>query len=433
MRMFLTRALVAGVVVFITAVSCVSPGAAPAPAPTERKYPGAGEDPSLLAAMNKAKMDAVKKAVIDMIGVAGEQANKDALEKAIYSSKNPNAFVSGDIETTRKDKSGDNYIFEGIVMVRLDAVEATLKANGLMGGEGTTTASASAGAAGVSSAQTQGGEKQLDALPPEPAAAATPQEQKIIRDYVDHMTYMVYFAESSTLDPFFAKSAIGIANEYLASQTMEAIDLAQIEKLKNDQMKVYEAETGESMSITQWIAQKLNADVYIEIDGAVTSEVSGSKYYGQASITLKLFESSTGRLLGSVPWNSPKTLSTAGTEAAVINALQTSVYKAMPISISQAKAYMAKSLADGIKYDLVIQNTPDSRLMNTFSRRLKERVKDVRLVSQSESETKYNVFLIGSIEDLVDEVYNVAEKIPGLEDMRQVLLRGKTVTFNSGM
>jgi len=430
MRMLLTRALIAGVVVFITAVSCVSPGAAPAPAPTERKYPGAGEDPSLLAAMNKAKMDAVRKAVIDMIGAAGEQANRDALEKAIYNSKNPNAFVSGDIETTRKDKSGENYIFEGIVMVRLDAVEATLKANGLMGGEGTTTASALAVAVDASSAQAQGGEKQIEVPAPAPATA---EEQKIIRDYVDNMTYMVYFAEESSLDPFYAKSAIGIANEYLASLTMEAIDLAQIEKIKSDQMKVYEAETGESMSITQWIAQKLNADVYIEIDGAVTSETSGSKYYGQASITLKLFESSTGRLLGSVPWNSPKTLSTAGVEAAVINALQTSVYKAMPISISQAKAYMAKSLADGIKFDLVIQQTPDSRLMNTFSRRLKEKVKDVRLVSQSEAETKYNVFLVGSIEDLIDEVYNVAEKIPGLEDMRQVLLRGKTVTFNSGM
>jgi hypothetical protein len=425
MRLHLTRVLFAGFVLVFAAASCMSPGAAPAPAPTEREYPGAGEDPSLLAAMNKAKMDAVRKAVIDMIGAANEQANRDALEQAVYRSKNPNAFVSGDMQTTRKDKSGDNYIIEGVVLVRLDAVEATLKANGLMGGE---KPAAAAAAGSASAAQAQGGAEQIDALSP-----ATAEEQKIIRDYLEHMTYMVYFAEESTLDPFYAKSAVGIANEFLASQTMEAIDLAQIEKLKSDQQKAYEAETGESMSITQWIAQKLNADVYIEIDGAVSSEPSGSKYYGQASITLKVFEASTGRLLGSVPWNSPKTLSTASAQAAAVNALQTSVYKAMPISISQAKAYMAKSLANGIKYDLVIQKTPDSRLMNAFSRRLKELVKDVRIVSQSEAETKFNVFLIGSIEDLVDTVYNVAEKIPGLEDMRQVLLRGKTVTFNSGM
>jgi hypothetical protein len=365
--------------------------------------------------------------------VANEQANRDALDKAVYSSKNPNAFVFGDMQTTRKDKSGDNSIVEGTVTVRLDAVEATLKANGLFGGEKPTTAVASGVAGAASAGQTVGGAGQIDALASTPAVSATADEQKIIRDYVEHMTYMVYFAEGSTLDPFYAKSAIGIANEYLASQTMETIDLAQIEKLKSDQQKVFESETGESMSITQWIAQKLNADVYIEIDGAVSSEISGSKYYGQASITLKVFEASTGRLLGSVPWNSPKTLSTASAQSAVVNALQTSVYKAMPLSISQAKAYMAKALSNGIKYDLVVQKTPDSRLMNTFSRKLKEKVKDVKIVSQSEAETKFSVFLIGSIEDLVDAVYNVTEKIPGLEDMKQVLLRGKTVTFNSGM
>ena len=74
------------------------------------------------------------------------------------------------------------------------------------------------------------------------------------------------------MDPFSSKAAVGIANEYLASNTMEAIDLDQIEKLKTDKQKVYEAETGESISIVQWIAQKLNADAYIEIDGVVVGD-----------------------------------------------------------------------------------------------------------------------------------------------------------------
>jgi hypothetical protein len=214
---------------------------------------------------------------------------------------------------------------------------------------------------------------------------------------------------------------------------MEAINIDQIEKLKADQRKAYEAETGESMSITQWIAQKLNADVYIEIDGAVSGEGSGAKYYGQANVTLTIFEASTGRLLGSVPWNSPRTLSTASRQAAVVNALQTSVYKAMPVAVNQAKGYMAKALANGIKYQLIVQNTPDARLITTFSRRLKDSVKDVRIVSQSEQETVFEVFLIGGIDDLVDAVYNVSEKVPGLEGMKQILLRGKSVTFNTGM
>jgi hypothetical protein len=182
----------------------------------------------------------------------------------------------------------------------------------------------------------------------------------------------------------------------------------------------------------QWIAQKLNADVYVEIDGKTTGETSAGTYYGQANITLKGFEASTGRLLGSQPWNSPRTFSTASEQAARINALQTSVYKAMPIVLAQAKAYMAKALAGGIKYELVIQGSSDAKAMSDFRRKLRRQVRDVATVSQTAEETKYHVFLLGSLEDLADKVLDVAEGIPGLEGMYQVVLRGKSVTFNTG-
>ena len=246
------------------------------------------------------------------------------------------------------------------------------------------------------------------------------------------MTYMVYFNDQAAEDPFYMKAAVGIANEYLTSNAMEAIDLEQVEKLKKDQQRVYEEETGESISMIQWIAQKLNADVYVEIDGRTTGESSAGKYYGQANITLKGFEASTGRLLGSQPWNSPRTFSTASEQAARINALQTSVYKAMPIVLEQAKAYMAKALAGGIKYELVVQGSSDARAMSDFRRKLRRQVRDVVTVSQTAEEARYNVFLLGSLEDLADKVLDVAEGIPGLEDMYQVVLRGKSVTFNTG-
>ena len=432
--------LVCAALLVLGAASCTSTGPAPAAPQTEKQYAGAGEDPSLLGAMSKAKFDAVRKAVIEMIGAAAEKANAQALKAAIYGTSNPNVFVVSDsFQTTRKDKSGDNYIVEATVLVRLDAVRQTLEARGLLGGglvpadepglkrePGATIGEAWATPeTGADAGEAAGADDE--------SVAATEDEQKVIKDYVEHMTYMVYVPEKTTLDAFFTKSAIGIANEYLASASMETIDLDQIEKLKADRQKLYEEETGESISITQWIAQKLNADVYIEIDGTVSLETAGGKNYGQANTTLKAFEASTGRLLGSVPFNSPKTISTSSAQAAGVSALETSVYKAMPIAISQAKAYMAKALVSGIKFELVVQQTPDARVMNTFRQRLKTQVKDVRVVSQTEAETRYDVFLVGSVEDLADLVYNVAEKVPGLEGMRQVLLRGKSVTFNTGM
>lgn len=407
-------------------------GGAAAGSDTEREYAGAGRDPSLLGAQNKAKMDAVKKAVIDMIGKANEEANRDALDSVLYSTKNPNAFVINDtFNATRRDKAGEDYVVEATVKVRLDAVQSTLKANGLLNGEKAVTGGKAEAAASDSKASTEAAARKLDAAPA--AEEATPEEQKIIRDYVEHMTYMVYFAEKAGVDAFYMKAAVGIANEYLASNTMETIDQSQIEKLKGDQQKAYEAETGESISMLQWIAQKLSADIYIEIDAITTAETTGGKHYGQANITLKAFEASTARLVASTPWNSPKTMSTSNQQSAVINALQTSVYKAMPTAIGQSKAYMAKALTGGIKFDLVVQKTPDSKVINDFRRKLRAKVKDVKVVSQTDEETKLQVYLIGSLEDLVDLVDTVAETVSGLEGMRQILLRGKSITYHSGM
>lgn len=401
-------------------------------APVNRVYQGAGKSGSLIEAINLAKMDAVKKAVTDLIGVANEQANRDVLNGVLYNTKNPNAYIVEDTyKTLRKDKIGDNYIIECEVAVNSEALKNTLKANGLLGGEIITKKEQTEGAAAASGSQTKA--EAAEVLKPVQEGSLSPGEQRIIRKYVQNMTYMVYFNDSSKEDLFYMKAAVGMANEYLASHSMEAVDLDQIEKLKKDRQKVYEEETGESISIIQWIAQKLNADVYIEIDGITNGERAGKNFYGQASITLKVFEASTGRLLGSVPWNSPRTFSTSSEQTARINAIQTSVYKAMPIAIQQAQAYMAKALRDGIKYELIVQNTADTRLMSRFRRKLKKRVKDVKTVSQSAQETRYQVYFIGSLEDLVDIIYDVAETVPGLENMEQVLLRGKTVTFDSGI
>lgn len=389
----------------------------------EKVYEGAGRDESMLRAMNLAKMDAVRKAVVDLIGARAEEANRDRLEQVLYGTANPNAYVDNEtFQTTRKDKIGAEYLIEARVAVKLGAVQSTLRANGIAAGE-------AAGASAGEAAPTSGATAAEASSSPE----VSPAEQRVIDRYVNTMTYMVYFQESSAEDPFYMKAAVGIANEYLASGAMEAVDLQQVESLKRDQQMVYEEETGRSVSIVQWIAQKLNADVYIEIDARTSGESSNGKYYGQASVTVKAFESSTGRLLGSQPWNSPRTFSTSSEEAARINALSTSVYKAMPIVVQQAKAYMAKALRSGIKYELVVQNTPDPRVMNDFRRRVRREVKDIATVSQTAEETRYNVYLIGSIEDLVDIVYDAADRIDALAGMVQVLLRGKSVTFDSGM
>ncbi len=430
--------------------SCVSTGEAvqksgaadrpmKATAEVQKVYNGSGQDASLLGAMTKAKMDAVRKAVIAMIGESKESTNRAKLEQVLYNTKNPNAFVKNDtMNTLRKDNAGTidnpNYIIEISIEVDLAAVENTLKAQGLWGTENDKVVREQAA---KESSRTADAKPQISEdveAKKEDWGEPTPEEAKIIRRYVDTMTYMVYFNQETTkTDPFFMKAAVNIANQFLTSKTMETVDPDQIEKLKEDRKLAFEEETGTEVTLLQWIAQKLNADVYIEIDAVTQGESVGGKHYGSANVTLKAFEPSTGRLLGSQPFNSPKAFNQSSQREAIINALQSSIYKAMPIVIDQAKAYMQKALARGIKYEVIIQKTPDSKVMSDFRRKLQRKVKEVKTVDSSREETKYEVYIIGTVEDLEDAIYDVAETVPGLENLDRVYMRGKSITFNTGL
>jgi hypothetical protein len=422
---------VAAAAVLIFAGSCASGGSGAVR--IADIYRGYGENESMLGAINAAKMDAVRNSVIDLIGAANEAAHAAELETQLYGTSNPNAFVYKDtLNALRKDKRGDIFTYEIEIRVNLPAVRSVLDRIGAAGGATVVTERATEQSGRDAAELTKTAAASVEPAP-EDYAQPSARDAQFIRRYVDAMTYMVYFNESTVQDEFLAKAAVGMANEFLASNSIEAVDLGQIEELKTDRRLAYETETGSEIGVLQWIAQKLNADVYIEIDAVTRGEGGKNGFYGTANITLKLFEASTGRLLGSVPYNSPRAFSTSSEYDAVVNALQSSVYKAMPIAVSQAKAYMEKALTRGIRYDVVIQSTPDSRVMSRFRTKLMERVHDVETAYQSPEETKYIVYFLGRIDDLESVIYDAADTVPGLEGIRQVLLRGKEITFNSGM
>jgi hypothetical protein len=406
--------------------------------PAKKTYATSGRSIRMIEAMNQCTIAALKLAVADLIGPELAEKYNPELNQVLYNTQNPNAYIYTDeSETTRKDKSGEEYIYERKVVVNMVAVQNTLKANnigaGTGGGAAETAAKDNGSGSGTSKASTT---TTATAETPKPAGPSA-KDQEIIQRYVDKMTYLVYFNEASVQDAFAAKMAVGVANEYLVSNTMETIDLDQVQKLKKDQEKVYQEQSGQDMTLIQWLAQKLNADVYIEIDAKSTGETSGTggsaRYYGQANVSVKAYEASTGRLLGTQNWNSPKTTSLTSQDDAKLNAVQASVYKSMPVVIDQAKAYMAKAFLNGIKYELILQKTSDTKLVNDLRKKLQTRVKDIKTVSQSAEETKYDVWLIGSMDDLVDAVMSAKDTVSGLEGLELVMMRSKSATFDTGL
>lgn len=289
---------------------------------------------------------------------------------------------------------------------------------------------AAAGSAGTASAQPASASADQ---PPAPGAPLTPEEQAYLQNYLARLNYMVYYNEDAKVEPRLAKIAVSQANRYLIEQSgLSVIDFDQIEKNKKDQQAAYQSETGGSIDLIQYLAQKFNADVYVELDFAVSTETRDGKYYASAQGSMKLFDTSTASLLGSVAFMSQPAFSPSSMDAAVANAIAASVWTAMPKMTGQAKELIKNSLGRGVRYEVVVQNTPDSRQVSNLRRALAKKVREVEQVSYSPNETKLYLYTFQGRDKVEDAVYDAAAAA-GLNDLNLVYMRGKSFTFNSGL
>lgn len=401
-------------------------------------YPGNGRGNSLGAAIANAKVDAIRNAVIDLIGPSAEQQHAERLQQLLYGTNNPNQYVYAEtMETLRRDNMGTqsnmDMIYEIEIRVRVDSIQRILETNGIGAAARTAQTEGQAGQA-QGSTQTPG---QNTPQPPEPEEpiweGASPQQRQFLARYLATMTWMVYFDEASTEDAFLMGAALTQANGYLVEQGYTVIYPDQIEELKKDSQLVAEASTGREGSILQYIAQRLNADVYVTVDASTSRESAGQNHYGQAIITLNAFETSTGQLLASLSYTSPRTLSRVDQFDAVSNAIQSSVYQSMPRLVQQSRTVLERQFEIGIRYELSFQNSQDARLMSQLRQAIRREVSDIQTTSQTADQTSYVVYYFGRVDDLMDMVFDISFRVPGLENLDLVLTRGKSLTFDTGL
>jgi hypothetical protein len=272
-----------------------------------------------------------------------------------------------------------------------------------------------------------------DQPPPPAAGQLTPEEQAYLDTYLSRLNYMVYYNEDAKIDPKLAKAAVSQANRYLIEkQGLSVVDFDQIVKNKKDQQTAYESETGGSIDLIQYLAQKFNADVYVEIDFSLTSETRDEKFYASVQGSMKIFDTSTATLLGSVVLASQTAFSPNSADAAATNAVAGSVWAAMPKMVSQSKELVKNSLARGIRYELVIQKTPDSKQISQLRRALAKKVREVEQVSYSAAMTKLNLYSFMKGDKIEDAIYDAASAA-GMNDLNLVYSRGKSYTFDTGM
>lgn len=403
-----------------------------------KEYTSMGEDSSLLRAINNAKVGAIRQGVIDIIGLQTEQADYQKIKTIIYDTEYPNKYVVNEkMDVLQKSKNGEVYIIKIKIPVKMNELATTLSSAGISSGNPSNGTSMDDIVFGNGKTQESfnAAQKPKDAdliLKEAQASAEGKKNLQFLNNYIENMTYMVFDAEESDADRFLLKAAVETGNAFLLKQGYRAIDSKEVEKLKKDNALIYQESTDEGMSAIQLIAQKLNADVYMEIDAVTEGGYETSGYYGSAKITLKIFNPSTGELLGSVPYTSQKTFSRVSSYDAQSNAIQSAVNKALPMAVDQAKILLAKAYSRGIRYEIIINETPDSKSMARFRKALNGNVNDIKTLYQSSAQTKYAVSFFGTIDDLETVIYDTADSVSGFENIKLVMLRGKALTFKSG-
>jgi hypothetical protein len=268
--------------------------------------------------------------------------------------------------------------------------------------------------------------------PPPPPGKLTPEEEAFLTAYLGRLNYMVYYDDQSPIEPVLAKRAVSQANRYLIEKMgLSVIDFDQIEKNKKDQLAAYQSETGGSIDLIQYLAQKFNADVYVELSLTVTSETRDSRYYATASGAMKIFDVSTATLLGSIVLASGGTAMGANADAAATNAVIAPIWQAMPKMIDQSKQLIKNSLGRGIRYEVVLQKTPDSKAISQLRRALQKKVREVEQVSYSPAATKLYVYTFQAGDKVEDALYD-AGAAAGMPDLNLIYSRGKSYTFDTG-
>jgi len=264
-------------------------------------------------------------------------------------------------------------------------------------------------------------------------------EKAFITSYMDKMHFMVYIDEKTKVaasDEYLYRKAVTFANDYLSKKNFQVVLLDQIENLKKDHTALVEDVNGENLSVVQWLAQKLNADVYIVIDLLVQSEKRGTQFYAQANVSLTAFEASTGRMLASKSYNQLDKSIGSSEELAKTNAVAACINRIMEELLRTTREFMGKAIEQGIRYELYIVDTADSRTILGFIGRLKSQgqvVKGVESVYRTDTEGKYYVYMFGMPDDFESLIYSTAETVPGLEGLKLVSQRGKSFTFTTGM
>jgi len=363
---------------------------------------GVGKAKKFAVAKDEAIRDALKKVVVGVIGEDGEKKNQKKLDGYIYSISESFA-ISYDI--TDKVKSSEGTVVYVKVHFDKNKIIESLKTLNI----------------------------EIPGKKKEKNYSKSPYAN-IINEAIDNLTYLVYFEpKDRKIGDEYARLCVNRVNNYLANKGYEYIDPDRINEIKDEYLKIYR-ETQGSVSVVQLIAQALNADVYIVVDGDVEFLGNeGGVYFASASINLKVFESATGRGLGTETGYSGKLGLPSGKDAAMRKCVEVAVEKSIAPVINLSREYMLKAFEKGIRYEVVIQGINNYRLLKSFVEALRntKNFRNLKEVSASPGQAKYYVYYMGKKNELIDNVLSNLQGEEGFENVNVLVSRGNAIVLSN--
>lgn len=361
---------------------------------------GVGKAKKFEDALDLAFRDGLQKVVVGVIGPELEEQNRDKITPFMYNISQ--SFIIS-YEVTDKVKTSDGTVVYVRAVFNKDKVVESIKTLGI----------------------------EIPEKEEEKDYSGSPYAG-IIEEALDNLTYLVFFEpQKRKIEDEYARLCVNRVNNFLANRGSEYVDLERINAVKEEYLKLYE-ETQGSVSVVQLIAQALNADVYMVVDGIVEGEgKEGDIYFASASIDLKAFESATGRGLGTETGYSGKLGLASGMDAAKRKSVEVAVEKAIEPVVELARDYMLKAFEEGIRYEVVIQGVSDYRMLKAFTDGIRNTssFRKLKEVSAATGQAKYYVYYMGRKTELIDEILGNVSVRDGFENLNVVVSRGNAVVF----
>ncbi|WP_319476393.1 hypothetical protein [Marispirochaeta aestuarii] len=259
-------------------------------------------------------------------------------------------------------------------------------------------------------------------------------EKERLARFLNSLSFMILSSPSGEEDSLYRREAAFELSRVLSRYGYTCHYPDQVDGILAGQQETYREETGGDISLLQWTAKKLGADIYAQVNTQTDVRRDSGGFYASASVRIDLLDTQNWEKAASITSRElPPAFSTVSEQEAVSFALRSVMLELAPDVVSSAREAFSGTLIKGLPYQLILLSPPEQGELKRFLDLLEGEVRRIRRISSSSEEERFELRFLGSLEELESLLYDVAGSIDGMEDFSPAYQRGNTLAFYTGL